>query len=110
MPRYHFHIRSGDQIVVDPKGRELPGLKAAHWAAMRLAHDVLPHLPELDDWLIDIADEFGRVRETFVPNFMRCQRKGKTSDDQDACAETGLEVAARPRSKASPSTRDFSAA
>jgi hypothetical protein len=73
MPRYHFNVRTGDEIIIDPAGKELPGLKAAHWAAMALARDVRPHLPEIDDWLIDIADEAGRVIETFVPTFMRCR-------------------------------------
>ncbi|WP_424042723.1 DUF6894 family protein [Methyloceanibacter sp.] len=73
MPRYHFNIRSGDRIISDPQGKELPGLRAAHWAAMQLAFSVRPHLSGIDDWLIDIADEAGRIRETFVPNFMRCR-------------------------------------
>jgi len=73
MPRYHFNIRAGDQIITDPTGKELPGLRAAHWTAMRLARDVRSHLPEIDDLLIDIADEAGRIRETFVPTFMRCR-------------------------------------
>jgi hypothetical protein len=40
---------------------------------MQLAFSVRPHLSEIDDWLIDIADKAGRVQETFVPNFMRCR-------------------------------------
>lgn len=73
MPRYHFNIRTGNEIISDPNGRELPGLKSAHWVAMGLARDARPHLPEIDGWLIDIADDAGRVCETFVPTFMRCR-------------------------------------
>ena len=73
MPRYHFNILAGNRTIPDPRGKDLPGLKDAHWAAMRLAFSVRPHLSEVEDWLIDIADEAGCVRATFVPTFMRCR-------------------------------------
>jgi len=73
MPRYHFNIRVGDRTITDPNGRDLPGLKAAHWTALGLARDASPHFPDMEGWLIDIADEAGRVLETFVPTFMRCR-------------------------------------
>ena len=73
MPRYHFNIRAGDRVIPDERGKDLGGLEAAHWQAMRLAYDVRPHLPDVDGWLIDISDEAGRILETFVPAFMRCR-------------------------------------
>jgi hypothetical protein len=40
---------------------------------MQLAFSVRPHFSEIVDWLIDIADEAGRVQEAFVPTSTRCR-------------------------------------
>jgi len=71
MLRYYFHIRSGHRVITDKTGKNASGLEAAHWHAVRLAYQVRRHLPNDDEWVIEIEDEAGHIPETFVPCFRR---------------------------------------
>jgi hypothetical protein len=40
LPRYYFHIRSGDETALDDEGTDLPDLKAAHADALLAAREL----------------------------------------------------------------------
>ena len=61
MPMYYFHIRDGSTLEVDPDGTELPDISAAHAEALKVAHELLRELPDLQKAVIEIADEHGRT-------------------------------------------------
>jgi hypothetical protein len=65
MPRFYRHIRSGDQLIEDPEGIELPDLKSARAEALYGIRDVLADAirhgkDDLLDDAIVITDEAGR--------------------------------------------------
>jgi hypothetical protein len=65
-----FNIMLRNRVITDPTGKELAGLEAAHWQAVRLGYQVRFHLPDDDEpWIIQIEDETRRTRELFVPSF-----------------------------------------
>jgi hypothetical protein len=67
MPRYFFHIRTGDAVIRDPDGSDLPNLDAAHAEARQAARDLLAALLKeggvLDGQVFEISDEAGSVLE-----------------------------------------------
>lgn len=65
MPLYFFHLRDGDDVLLDPEGRELAGLASIEAAALREARSIIS-----EDALggritlgqrIDVEDAFGAV-------------------------------------------------
>jgi hypothetical protein len=67
MPRYFFHIRTGDAVIRDPDGSDLPNLDAARAEARQAARDLLAALLKeggvLDGQVFEISDEAGSVLE-----------------------------------------------
>lgn len=67
MPRYYFHIRSDDGLILDPDGTELVDLDAARAEAEQSARDLLANLlkdgKELDGQVFEISDHTGNVLE-----------------------------------------------
>ncbi|MCJ2013538.1 DUF6894 family protein [Methylobacterium sp. J-076] len=64
MPRYFFHTHIGDDVVVDPDGRELDDADAAWEAAKVLAVQLLQGAaadPELLRAVLFVADEAGEI-------------------------------------------------
>lgn len=64
MPRYFFHTHIGDDVVVDPDGRELDDADAAWEAARVLALQLLQGAdsdPELLRAVLFVADEAEEV-------------------------------------------------
>ena len=61
MPMYYFHIRDGSTFESDPDGTELPDISTAHVEALKVAHELLRELPDLQKAVIEIADEHGRT-------------------------------------------------
>jgi hypothetical protein len=41
MPRYYFHIRNADDVLLDDEGTDLPDLNAARELALASARDLL---------------------------------------------------------------------
>ena len=60
MPMYYFHIRDGSTLEIDPDGTELPDAGAAQAEALKVAHELLRELPDLQKAVIEIADEHGQ--------------------------------------------------
>jgi hypothetical protein len=70
MPRYYFNIALSTRVIIDSTGKELAGLEAAHWHAVRLAYQARAHLPDDDEpWVIRIEDETRFTQEIYVPCF-----------------------------------------
>jgi hypothetical protein len=70
MGRFYFHLQTGDQIVPDDEGIELPDLSAAEHEAILAARELLAEAikrsrPEVPEAFV-IADEEGRAL-TIVP-------------------------------------------
>ncbi|GJD55235.1 DUF6894 family protein [Methylobacterium dankookense] len=64
MPRYFFHTHIGDDVVVDPDGRELDDADAAWEAARVLALQLLQGAdsdPELLKAVLFVADEAAEI-------------------------------------------------
>lgn len=64
MPRYFFHTHIGDDVVVDPDGRDLESQDAAREAANTLALQLLQGAdsdPELLNAVLFVADEAEQV-------------------------------------------------
>ncbi len=65
MGRFYFHLQTGDQIVPDDEGTELPDLSAAEHEAILAARELLAEAikrsrPEVPQAFV-IADEEGRA-------------------------------------------------
>jgi len=65
MGRFYFHLQTGDQIVPDDEGIELPDLSAAEHEAILAARELLAEAikrsrPEVPQAFV-IADEEGRA-------------------------------------------------
>jgi hypothetical protein len=65
MARFYFHLRTGDQIVPDVEGTELPDFPSAQREALLNARELLAEAiksgkPEVAEALV-IADEAGRA-------------------------------------------------
>jgi hypothetical protein len=65
MARYFFHLRDGDDQLLDPEGTELSDKQSIEAAALRAARDTLSH--ELQSgrldlrYRIDVEDEAGAI-------------------------------------------------
>jgi hypothetical protein len=60
MPRYFFHTHIGDDVIVDPEGRELEDADAAYEAAKALAAQLLHGAdsdPELLRAVLYVSDD-----------------------------------------------------
>lgn len=68
MPRYHFQITDGTQVLKAPHGVELPGNAAAREEAVRLAQDAkagdLGPPAKWDGWFVRVTDAHGHEVET----------------------------------------------
>jgi hypothetical protein len=68
MPRYHFNVRQGSNVIFDEEGEELPDLKAAQFEARMSARELIMEAlksdKELDGRVIEITDDAGTVIET----------------------------------------------
>lgn len=64
MPRFHFNVHDGF-VRPDPKGKELPDLKAARREAIRLAGSILEEDADRvslgEVWYMEITDDRGSV-------------------------------------------------
>jgi hypothetical protein len=70
MPRYHFHLTDGKEVVENAQGVELPGNAAAREQALALARElrdgkVMPGR-KWDAWFVEIKDDHGH-RVDMVP-------------------------------------------
>lgn len=68
MPRYHFHLSNGKEVVKNPTSLELPGNAAAREEALVLARDlregkVMPDR-KWDGWFVDVIDSHGHRVDT----------------------------------------------
>jgi hypothetical protein len=64
MPRYFFHTHIGDDVVVDPDGRDLASPDAAWTAAQILARQLLQGAdsdPQLLRAVLFVEDETGEI-------------------------------------------------
>jgi len=65
MARYFFHLRDGEDQLLDPDGTELVDHQAIEAAALRAARDTLSHelqLGRLDlRFRIDVEDDDGNI-------------------------------------------------
>lgn len=43
VPLYYFHLRDGQDVLLDPDGRDLPSLQAVHAATLREAREIIGH-------------------------------------------------------------------
>lgn len=63
MPRYHFHLTNGQEILDNPKGLDLPGNAAAREEAVVLARELKEGkaMPgrNWDGWFVEIKDDHG---------------------------------------------------
>jgi hypothetical protein len=60
MPMYYLHIRSGNELEIDPDGTEMPDLQAARIEALKVAHELMIEVSDLgDEAAIEIADGDG---------------------------------------------------
>lgn len=68
MPRLFFHLRDGEDFLLDPDGVELPDLAAAKAFALRNAYDLMAGEVQSGklklDQRIDVEDEAGNVLHT----------------------------------------------
>lgn len=65
MPRYYFHLRDGEDVLLDPKGMELPDslaieAQALYEARSILSHDVMNGRIKLSQ-RIDVENEDGNI-------------------------------------------------
>ncbi|MFL5029561.1 MAG: DUF6894 family protein [Xanthobacteraceae bacterium] len=70
MPRYHFDLTDGTEVLQHAQGVELPGNAAARGEALALARElkdgrVMPGR-RWDGWFVEIKDDHGR-RVDMVP-------------------------------------------
>ena len=64
MPRYYFHVRSGNDLTRDPDGSDLPDIDAARKHAVRVACRVWSERPPEStnsNETFEITDEAGQV-------------------------------------------------
>ena len=65
MPLYFFHLRDGDDTLIDEEGVELAGIDEVKAAALRQARDIISHearLGRIDlGQRVDVVDEAGAV-------------------------------------------------
>jgi hypothetical protein len=68
VPRYYLHIRSGDELIVDEEGSDLPDLEAAREETLLGARDMLVENfragEALDGDVVEITDEGGNLLDT----------------------------------------------
>jgi hypothetical protein len=68
VPIFHFHVRDGDRLTLDPDGADLPGLGAARAKASEAIREAAsrPLRPgqDLGRRRFEIADASGRVLAT----------------------------------------------
>jgi len=64
MPRYHFHVTDGKEVVKNPNSLELPGDAAAREEAMVLARDLKQGNRKWDGWFVEIRDDHGHHIDT----------------------------------------------
>lgn len=70
MPRYHFNIIDGENLIPDAEGQDLPNLEAARFEARCSARDLAIQemkagIP-IDGRKIEIADENGKPLESIM--------------------------------------------
>jgi hypothetical protein len=64
MPRYHFHVRNGQDVTRDPDGVDLPDIDAARKEAVKRACRIWtqrPPDPSHNDQRFEVASEAGEV-------------------------------------------------
>lgn len=72
MPRFFFHFSDGSRQFTDDGGIDLSGLRAARAHATSQVRELKaamcdPHIQDLSDWSMSVAD--GRGRTVFVLGF-----------------------------------------
>ena len=79
MARYFFHLRDGDDQLLDPEGTELSDKQSIEAAALRAARDTLSH--ELQSgrldlrYRIDVEDEAGPARSSTSSTLLMLSRQ-----------------------------------
>lgn len=68
MPLYFFHLRNGEDVLLDAEGRDLDGAEAIHLAALKearaiISHDALNGSISLDQF-IDVQDDRGKLADS----------------------------------------------
>ena len=70
MPCYFFHIREGDQFMIDEKGMDFPSFEAALEQARQNARELISQrilaTQKVYGMKLDIADENGTVIKTLT--------------------------------------------
>jgi hypothetical protein len=70
MPRYHFHLTDGTEVLKHAQGIELPGNAAAREEALALARELkngkVMSGRKWDGWFVEIMDDHGH-RVDLVP-------------------------------------------
>ena len=65
MPRYHFHIRDHDRLIVDEEGLDFPhddaALNEANLSAAAMLRDALEDGDDVSHQVIEVTDASGRV-------------------------------------------------
>ncbi|MGB6395311.1 MAG: hypothetical protein WBF73_06470 [Bradyrhizobium sp.] len=68
MGHFYFHLRAGDQLILDDEGLDLPGVYAARREAMQSAREILAGAIRAGQAMVPdafvISDEAGRVLDT----------------------------------------------
>lgn len=83
MPRYHFNIRDGEQLIPDEEGMMCEDLEAARFEARASARDLLAqeirHGIEPDGRAIEITER-GQIVETIALRDVMYDYGGKAPD------------------------------
>ncbi|QZH74214.1 MAG: hypothetical protein JY451_10960 [Erythrobacter sp.] len=65
MARYFFHLRDGQDLLLDPDGRELPDMEAVAAATLREAREIISHDAREGriklDYHLDVQDTGGQL-------------------------------------------------
>ncbi|NLS07165.1 hypothetical protein HGP14_34760 [Rhizobium sp. P32RR-XVIII] len=74
MARYYFHIRTGDQLVEDDEGVELPNVAAVQQEARNAAREMIAELvmggEQIAAQRFEIVDESGDIVAVLPFGFM----------------------------------------
>jgi uncharacterized protein DUF6894 len=114
MSRFYFHIRFGDQIVIDHEGSDLPDPAAAREEALVSARQILADAIRSGNETIPeafvIADSEGHELETVrfaaaLPKRLKCWARGIEHDEAYLQDRSGAALSAKAWFSAFPGLR-----